>query len=85
MPLAVLTARGDHSQGGQQAMEVEQLHVALQNELAALSTNRLHWVVEGSDHQSLQFNAKHASVTSAAIQAVVAAARSGQPLVQQRD
>jgi len=82
MPLVVLTARGDHTQGGQPAVEVEQLHVALQNELAALSTNSTHRIVEGSDHQSLQFNATHASVTSAAIQAVVEATRSGQPLAQ---
>ncbi len=82
MPLAVLTARGDHTQGGQQALGVEQLHFALQNELAALSTNSTHRIVEGSDHQSLQFNATHASVTSAAIRAVVEAAWSGQPLGQ---
>jgi pimeloyl-ACP methyl ester carboxylesterase len=82
MPLAVLTARGDHTQGGQPVVEVEQLHVALQNELAALSTNSTHRIVEGSDHQSLQFNATHASVTSAAIQAVVEATRSGKPLAQ---
>jgi pimeloyl-ACP methyl ester carboxylesterase len=82
MPLAVLTARGDHTQGGQQAAEVEQLHVALQNELAALSTNSTHRIVEGSDHQSLQFNATHASITSAAIQAVVTAAHTGQQLAR---
>jgi pimeloyl-ACP methyl ester carboxylesterase len=81
MPLVVLTARGDHTQGGQQAV-VEQLHVALQNELAALSTNSTHRIVEGSDHQSFQFNSTHASVTSAVIRAVVEAARSGQPLAQ---
>jgi len=82
MPLVVLTARGDHTQGGQQALEIEQLHVALQNELAALSTNSTHRIVEGSDHQSLQFNATHASVTSAAILEVVETARSGQPLAR---
>jgi pimeloyl-ACP methyl ester carboxylesterase len=82
MPLVVLTAGGDHTQGSQQAAEVEQLHVALQNELAALSTNRTHWIVEGSDHQSLQFNSTHASITSAAILEVVEAARTGQPLTQ---
>jgi hypothetical protein len=82
MPLAVLTARGEHTHGGQQAAEVEQLHVALQNELAALSTNSTHRILEGSDHQSFQFNATHASITSAAIRAVAEAARSGQPLAQ---
>ncbi len=41
-----------------------------------------HRIVEESDHQSLQFNARHASVTSAAIRAVVEAARTGQPLAQ---
>ena len=39
LPLAVVTARGDHTQGIAQSSDVEQLHLALQRELAGLSTN----------------------------------------------
>jgi pimeloyl-ACP methyl ester carboxylesterase len=53
----------------------------LQSELAALSTDSTHIVVEGAGHSTLQTDRQDAQVTSAAIERVVQAARTGRPLI----
>jgi hypothetical protein len=45
-----------------------------------LSTDSTHIVVEGAGHSSLQTDRQDAQVTSAAIEKVVQAARTGRPL-----
>jgi pimeloyl-ACP methyl ester carboxylesterase len=79
-PLVVLTA-SDHRDvfGPRYAAQVEPTWRQMQDELAALSTNTAHHIVEGATHGSLQ--TEHAAVTSAAIGRVVVAVRTGQPLV----
>jgi pimeloyl-ACP methyl ester carboxylesterase len=79
-PLVVLTA-SDHQDifGPLPAAQVEPIWRQLQAELATLSTNTAHHLVEGATHGSLQ--TEHAAVTSAAVGRVVAAVHTGQPLV----
>jgi pimeloyl-ACP methyl ester carboxylesterase len=69
LPVAVVSA-GEQSPGW----------LALQNELAALSTNSTHHVVGGASHTSVVDDPGHARVTSAAIVEVVDAARNNRPL-----
>jgi pimeloyl-ACP methyl ester carboxylesterase len=78
-PLVVLTA-SDHSDifGPHYAAEVESTWREMQDELAALSTDTAHHIVEGATHGSLQ--TEHAALTSAAIGQVVQAVRTGRPL-----
>ena len=71
-PLAVITA------GEQQ----EPIWFELQEELAALSSDSVHRVVEGATHGSLLDDRRDAQVTSMAILEVVEAVRTGQPLMQ---
>ena len=71
-PLAVITA------GEQQ----EPIWFELQEELAALSSDSVHRVVEGATHGSLLDDQRDAQVTSMAILEVVEAVRNGQPLMQ---
>jgi stage V sporulation protein SpoVS len=52
----------------------------LHTELAALSSQSRHDLVAGATHGSLVHNRDHAQVTIAAINQVVAATRTGQPL-----
>jgi pimeloyl-ACP methyl ester carboxylesterase len=52
----------------------------LQEELATLSSNSVHRIVEGATHESLLYNRRDAQVTSAAILEVVEAVRNDQPL-----
>jgi pimeloyl-ACP methyl ester carboxylesterase len=56
-----------------------------QRELASLSTNSIHRLVAGADHESLAWGRKDTSVTSGAILQVVAAVRSEQPLEEGAD
>jgi pimeloyl-ACP methyl ester carboxylesterase len=84
-PLVVLSA-GDH--GRDLAAGVSPVALArfertwddLQGELAALSTDSTHLVVERAGHSTLQTDRRDAQVTSAAIEEVVQAARTGRPL-----
>jgi|SRR5215217_2393361 len=86
-PLVVLSA-GDH--GRDLAAGVSPTALArfertwrnLQGELAALSTDSTHIVVEGAGHSSLQTDRQDARVTSATIEEVVQAARAGRPLTR---
>ena len=70
-PLAVITA------GEQSSVWLE-----MQDELAALSANSIHRVVEGATHESLVYNKGDSQVTSAAIHKVVEAVRNDQPLTE---
>jgi pimeloyl-ACP methyl ester carboxylesterase len=52
----------------------------MQDELAALSTNSIHPVVEGATHESLLYDKGDSQVTSATIEQVVDAVRTDRPL-----
>jgi hypothetical protein len=69
LPVAVVSA-------GEQSPQ----WLALQTELAALSTNSTHHVIDGATHTSVLDDPRHAQVTSAAIVEVVDAARTDRPL-----
>jgi pimeloyl-ACP methyl ester carboxylesterase len=75
LPLFVLTAT-DH--GG--PPELEEAWQELQNQLAQLSTNSVHKVLQGARHESLWADPKFARESVAAILKVVDAARQGVPL-----
>jgi pimeloyl-ACP methyl ester carboxylesterase len=79
LPLAVLTAT-DHGYPPERAAHMEQFWRSLQSELAALSSNSVHQIMEGTTHTSLLNDRLHAQATSDAIRRVVGAARSGRPL-----
>jgi hypothetical protein len=70
-PLAVVTA-GTHEPGW----------LKLQDELATLSSNSIHRVVEGATHTSLEYDRSDSQATSAAIVEVVAAVRNDRPLAR---
>ena len=86
-PLAVLTA-GDHGRdfgagvSGTARAGFERAWQDLQNELAELSTNSTNLVVAGAGHSTLQTDHEDAQVTSAAIDKVVKAVRTDQPLTR---
>jgi pimeloyl-ACP methyl ester carboxylesterase len=71
IPLVVITA------GEQSSVWLE-----MQDELAALSPNSIHRVVEGATHESLLYDKGDSQVTSAAIHKVVEAVRNDQPLTE---
>ncbi len=71
-PLAVITA------GEQQ----EPIWFELQEELAALSSDSVHRVVEGATHGSLLYDKRDSQVTSAAIEQVVEVVRAERPLIR---
>ena len=71
-PLAVQTA----GSGGDAA------HVASQNELATLSTNSVHRVIDGAAHEALVADEHAAATTAQAILDVVSSVRSGGPLAK---
>jgi len=71
LPLIVLT------QGDETASESWK---ALQQELAALSSNSLHITVDGATHASLAFDPQHAQAVSDAVVKVVDAIHSGERL-----
>jgi pimeloyl-ACP methyl ester carboxylesterase len=70
-PLAVVSA------GTQEPEWLE-----LQDDLATLSSNSMHRVVEGATHTSVVYERSDAQATSAAIVEVVAAVRNDRPLAQ---
>jgi pimeloyl-ACP methyl ester carboxylesterase len=70
-PLAVISA------GEQSSSWLE-----LQDELAALSSDSIHRVVDGATHESLLYDKGDAKVTSAAILEVVDVVRNDQPLTR---
>jgi hypothetical protein len=54
----------------------------MQGELASLSSNSIHHVVEGATHESLLYDKGDSQVTSAAIEQVVDAVRTERPLIR---
>jgi len=84
-PLVVLSA-GDHSHdfaavvSANALTRFERIWDTLQSELAAMSTDSTHLVVEGAGHSTLQTDRGDAHVTSAAIEQVVEAVRTDRPL-----
>src|SRR5215216_1022756 len=72
-PLAVITA-------GEQSAGSFRIWLEMQDELAALSTNSIHRVIEGATHESLLYEKGDSQASSAAIEQVVEAARKDQPL-----
>jgi pimeloyl-ACP methyl ester carboxylesterase len=79
-PLVVLTATDHAAEFGPYAARVEPTWQQMQAELAALSTNTRHDVVEGATHSSLQL--ADATTTSTAIRDVVQAVRGDRPLAR---
>lgn len=75
-PLAVLTA--------EDTIGADPAHLSLQAELAGLSGNSFHQVIERAGHISLITDDAHAGHVTAAIAAVLAAARTGGPVQDQR-
>jgi len=55
IPLAVLTAT-EHGFPADRVERMEQIHLAYQQDLAALSTNRVQHLIEGASHTSLLNN-----------------------------
>jgi pimeloyl-ACP methyl ester carboxylesterase len=86
-PLVVLSA-GDHGRDLAAGVSptalarFERTWRSLQGELASLSTDSTHIVVEGAGHSTLQTDRRDARVTSAEIKHVVQAARTGRPLTR---
>ena len=72
LPLAVLSV-------SEQALYAEVL-TRLQGELPTLSSNSIHWTVEGATHESLTNRREHALIVVDAILQVVEAAQTGVPL-----
>src|SRR5215218_1513693 len=70
-PLAVISA------GQQSSSWLEK-----QDELAALSSESIHRVVDGATHESLLYNKGDSQVASAAIEQVVDAVRTERPLIR---
>lgn len=75
LPLFVLTAT-EH--GG--PAEMEQLWQGMQDQLAQLSTNSVHKVLEGARHESLWADPKYSAESVAAILKVIDAAQHNTPL-----
>ena len=86
-PLVVLSA-GDHGRdfaagvSGTARIQFERTWHNLQSELAVLSTDSTHVVVEDAGHSTLQTDQEDAQVTSAAIDQVVEAVRTDRPLTR---
>ena len=77
-----LSGLGDKPLAVISAGEQEPIWFELQDELATLSSDSVHRVVEGATHGSLLDDQRDAQVTSMAILEVVEAVRNGQPLMQ---
>lgn len=70
-PLAVISA-GEQSPGW----------LEMQDEMATLSPNSIHGVVDGGTHASLLYDKRDAQVSGASIEQVVRAVRTGRPLTR---
>jgi pimeloyl-ACP methyl ester carboxylesterase len=75
MPLYVLSATNHGS-----PPEVEAVWQGWQNDLALLSTNSIHQVVDGANHAAFWLDPENSKTTVAAILIVVNSVRTGQPL-----
>ncbi len=74
LPLIVLTAT-DHGYAKESSEKMERDWLAMQNELAALSTNSTHRVIPNTTHGSLQLNQTDAQAAIDAIRQLVADVR----------
>lgn len=79
-PLVVISANTAWLDRGAPADDARRLLNELHAELAGLSTNSSHRIVEGATHGSLVHNQDDAQATIAAIEAVLTAIQTGQPL-----
>jgi pimeloyl-ACP methyl ester carboxylesterase len=77
LPLMVVTA-------GKNVTNLDGQWARYQRELAALSSNSVHSVIEGADHASLWADPNDAVASSAAIVQVVEAARTGKRLAHEK-
>jgi pimeloyl-ACP methyl ester carboxylesterase len=75
-PLVVLSS----TRGAAASVADAQTKLQLDGEIAALSSNSRHVVVEGATHTGLASNPEHAAFVADAIRQVVGSARTGQPL-----
>jgi pimeloyl-ACP methyl ester carboxylesterase len=73
-PLVVLSS----TRGAAKSVAEAEIKLQLDAEIAALSLNSRHVVVEGATHAGLASNPEHAQITAAAIVRVLDAARAGQ-------
>jgi pimeloyl-ACP methyl ester carboxylesterase len=78
LPLAVVAA-GEYPAG-----PGRDIKFSLQHELAALSTNSTYQEIAGANHISLVTDEQYAALVSQAINRVIDAARSGQPLARKQ-
>jgi pimeloyl-ACP methyl ester carboxylesterase len=62
--------------------ETRRVWTEMNGELAELSTNSVHRVMQGATHSGLVWKSEHAQMTIDAIQQVIEAARTGQPLAR---
>ena len=62
--------------------ETRRVWTEINGELAELSTNSVHRVMQGATHSGLVWKSEHAQMTIDAIQQVIEAARTGQPLAR---
>jgi ketosteroid isomerase-like protein len=62
--------------------ETRRVWTEMNGELAALSTNSVHRVIQGATHSGLLWKREHAQVTDDAINQVIEAARTGQSLAR---
>jgi hypothetical protein len=74
VPLIVISATAPED-------ETRRVWTKINGELAALSINGVHRVVQGATHQSLVWKSADAKMTTDSIRQVLDAARTGQPLV----
>lgn len=79
-PLVVISANTAWLDRGAPADDARRMLNELHAELAGLSTNSSHRIVEGATHGSLVHNQDDAQATIAAIEAVLTAIQTGQPL-----
>jgi hypothetical protein len=79
-PLVVISANTAWLDRGAPADDARRLLNELHAELAGLSTNSSHRIVEGATHGSLVHNQDDARATITAIEAVLTAIQTGQPL-----
>jgi pimeloyl-ACP methyl ester carboxylesterase len=75
LPLMVLS-----TPDGAPSPEAARIKQDMEDEMAALSTNSVQQVVEGASHMGFATHPEHAAITTRAINRVVDAVRSGQPL-----
>jgi hypothetical protein len=79
-PLVVISASTAWFERGAPADDARRMLNGLHAELAGLSTDSSHRLVEGATHGSLVHDRDHAQATITAIEAVLTAIQTGQPL-----